>query len=53
LKNLLLDPESPTASYTAYDIATEGLRLDFERIKDGLEKKKRLLTHALAVVLFT
>jgi hypothetical protein len=48
LKNLLLDPESPTASYTAYDIATEGLRLDFERIKDGLEKKKRLLTHALA-----
>ena len=45
VKDLLLGPASSapcsTHNLTLYDIATEGLRIDFERIKDSLEKKKR------------
>jgi len=45
VRDILLDPKYPathsTHNFTLYDIATEGLRIDFERIKDSLEKKKR------------
>ena len=53
VKDILLDPKSShsTNNFTLYDIATEGLRIDFERIKDSMEKKKgSALTHSYSLL---